>query len=512
MSKEQERTIVTALHSQLEKFKGDLLVVGLFKEVTRVPAELAGIDEAAGGVIGNLLRLGDFCGNLNETALLYASVRSNCRRIMLIGLGERGKFDLGVLRQAAGTAARSAERLGAGRICMGLHLTAGELFDAAMVGQAITEGAVAGRYTYQDYLPVKKENGKQVSTMRMTLVEPKASLARKLNHGCKIGTPQARGQNQARAIANQPGNQINPPSLAREAKRLARQFGLNCKVFDDRKLEQMGMNALLAVGAGSAGKARLIMLEHKGRRPGKRKNGGPQVVIVGKAITFDSGGLSIKPSSNMEAMKFDKSGGCAVLGVMAAVSALKLSLHVVGLIPAAENLPSHSSYRPGDIVRTYSGKTVEVQNTDAEGRLILSDALAYAVKMKPGAIVDIATLTGGCAIALGEHHAGLFGNNEKLLGKLLKASELSYERLWRMPSGPEYLEQMRSKIADLKNVGGRDGSPCTAAAFLGEFVGDVPWAHIDIAAVADTDKEKPYRAVGATGFGVRLIMEFLRAY
>ena len=272
----------------------------------------------------------------------------------------------------------------------------------------------------------------------------------------------------------------------------------------------MGMKAILAVGGGSANKPRLIMLEHKGAGAARGAKAAPDVVIVGKAITFDSGGISIKPSQNMETMKYDKSGGCAVLGIMTAVAQAKLPLHVVGLIPAAENLPSHTSYRPGDIVQTYSGKTVEVQNTDAEGRMILCDALTYAAKMKPKAIIDIATLTGACVVALGSHHAGLFGNNMALLKQIEKAAATSGEHLWQLPSGPEYLEQMRSKIADLKNVDGRGGGSCTAAAFLGEFIGDVPWAHIDIAGVADTTEEKPYRGSGATGFAVRLMMEYLR--
>ena len=347
--------------------------------------------------------------------------------------------------------------------------------------------------------------------MRAAIVEPNTSPANKLNRGRRIGTILAEGQNQARMVANKPGNEINPPTLARQAQKLARQFGLKCKVFDDRKLADMKMNAILAVGSGSATKPRLIMLEHPGRKGRKKAQAAPDVIVIGKAVTFDSGGISLKPSLNMEAMKFDKCGGCAVLGIMTAVAALKLPQRVLGLIPAVENKPSHTSYRPGDIIRTYSGKTVEVQNTDAEGRMILCDALAYAARMKPGAIIDMATLTGACVVALGHHHAGLFTNNDALKRKIEKAAQLSSEQVWHMPSGDDYLELMKSKVADLKNIGGRAGGSCTAAAFLGEFAGDVPWAHIDIAGMADTNQEKPYRSIGATGFAVRLVLEYLRS-
>ena len=506
MPKAAPKTTVTAMQSPFHRVTADMLVLGLFEGTRTLPRDFAVLDASVEHGTRRLLRLGDFTGKANQATVLYPTGKTPCRRIMLIGLGSKKSFDINTLRQAAGTAARTADTLGTARIALALHTLVPDKFDTELIGQAIAEGAIVGRYRYQDYLSADDKT-RRTTTLRVTIVDPRATSARRLGLGCKVGTALANAQNRTRMVANMPGNEINPPSLARAAQRLAREFGLKCNVFNDNKLRDMKMNAILAVGSGSASKPRLIMLEHRPRG----RSTGPAVVVVGKAITFDSGGISIKPSANMETMKFDKSGGCNVLGILTAAAALNLKHHIVGLIPAAENLPSHSSYRPGDIIRTYSGKTVEVQNTDAEGRMILSDALTYAARLKPHAIIDMATLTGACVIALGEHHAGLFGNNDSLQRSLRKAADRSGEPIWAMPSGAEYLEQMRSKIADLKNIGDRSGGACTAAAFLGEFVNDIPWAHIDIAAVADTTKEKPYRGSGATGFGVRLVLEYLRS-
>jgi leucyl aminopeptidase len=300
---------------------------------------------------------------------------------------------------------------------------------------------------------------------------------------------------------------INPPALAGEAKKIARRIGgLTCTVFDKGQLVRKKMGGILAVGAGSKSEPRLLVLKYNGA--GKTKNK-PAVALVGKAITFDSGGISIKPAQNMEAMKLDKSGGIAVLATLVAAAKLKLPINLYGLIPAAENLPSGTSYRPGDIVTTYSGKTVEVQNTDAEGRMILCDALHYAVEQKCETIVDIATLTGSCVVALGQYKAGLFGNDENLIEQLRKASEQSGENIWYMPSGDEYAKEMKSKIADLKNVGSKWGGACTAAAFLKQFIGKAKWAHLDIAGVDIFEDATAYSAEGASGFGVRLLITFL---
>jgi len=299
---------------------------------------------------------------------------------------------------------------------------------------------------------------------------------------------------------------MNPAELAAAARKVASHTAqLTCTVFDEKQLKQKKMGGILAVGSGSVNKPRLIVLKYA---PAGRKSIAT-VGLVGKAITFDSGGISIKPAAHMQDMKMDMSGGAAVLGTMKAAAELKLGLIVYGIIPAAENLPSGTSYRPGDIVTTYSGKTVEVRNTDAEGRMILCDGLHYAVQQKCEAIVDIATLTGACKVALGRYQAGLMGNDAALINQLRAASSASGEKVWPMPSGDEYLEEMKSKIADLKNTGSKWGGACTGAAFLGQFVGDVKWAHVDMAGVDIFEGDKKPGGVGSTGFGVRLLTTYL---
>ncbi len=507
MGKKTKQTAVTVANVSAGEYKSELLILGLFSGTKKLPAGYEDIDKAVGGVLSELVELGDFSGKANETILLYPKSIKNVKRILIVGLGDREKFDLNILRQAAGTAVRVAERIGAEKCSLALHVLAGDEFAYDEIGQAIAEGAIVGRYAFKDYVSQSDDKDKKdISNMTITITESSLRVAKELKKGCSVGVIIGESQNQTRMIANKPGNEINPATLAKEAEKLARKWGLKCRVFDEKALAKLKMNAILAVGSGSVNRPRLIMLEHIGNKNKKT----PDIAVVGKAITFDSGGICLKPSSGMEAMKFDKSGGCAVLGIMEAVARLKLKLNVIGLIPSAENMPSQTSYRPGDIIRTYSGKTVEVQNTDAEGRMILSDALNYVAKMKPRAIIDMATLTGACVIALGTHHAGLFSNDDELAELLIGAGRRSGEKLWRLPCGEEYLEQMKSKVADLKNIGGREGGPCTAAAFLGEFVEGLPWAHIDIAGMADTNEEKPYRNIGATGFPVRMILEYLR--
>ncbi|MBW8000427.1 MAG: leucyl aminopeptidase [Planctomycetes bacterium] len=487
-----------------DKCKTDLLCVALFSKAKTLEKTCERLDKKLGGAIAKLIKLGDFKGSEGEIAVLYGNNKISAKRVMLVGLGEKKKVTLDTLRSAASKAASKAVALKAATLSLALHSAVGDKFDNEALAQAIAEGVCIGGYRYDEYI-TESENGR-LGSLKVELIDSNLAKLEKLSKGIKNGSVVGKAQSYARTIANRPGNVITPASLAAEARKLAsRTKGLSCSVFDKKKLTAKGMGGILAVGSGSKNEPRLIVLKYSPNGAAK----GPVVGLVGKAVTFDSGGISIKPSANMDQMKFDKSGGIAVLGAMKAIAELGLKVRVYGIIPAAENMPSGTSYRPGDIVTTYSGKTVEIQNTDAEGRMILCDALHYAVKQKCDMIIDIATLTGSCVVALGKYSAGVMGNNDGLISKIEQAAKDSGEKVWHLPSGGDYLEEMKSKIADLKNIGSRWGGACTAASFLGEFVGKTKWAHIDMAGV-EMFVESKQGGVGSSGYGVRLLTSLVQ--
>jgi leucyl aminopeptidase len=495
---------VKACKADVLKAKTDLLAVGVFSDSGKPSRLCASIDEKLEGAIGKVRELGDFKGKVKSSTVLYSYGKLGAERVLLVGLGEKKKVTADVIRKASGLAASKAVSVKARTAVFSLHQDIGGKIDPARLGQAITEGVYYGSYRYDEFV-TEDEDGRLKSLkvqIADTDVKRIAGLCRGVSVGSIIGKAQAFG----RTVANRPGNIVNPPALGDIARKMARKTAnLSCTVLDDKQLKAKKMGGILAVGGGSASKPRLIVLKYT--PAGKRVTA--TIGLVGKAITFDSGGISIKPSSGMDEMKLDKSGGIAVLAAMQAIAELKPAVCVYGIIPAAENLPSGTSYRPGDIITTYSGKTVEVQNTDAEGRMILCDGLAYAAEQKCETIVDIATLTGACKVALGQHKAALMGNDDGLIKQLQAASAESGEEVWHMPSGEEYLEEMKSKIADLKNIGSRWGGACTAAAFLGQFTGKAKWAHVDMASVDIFSADKGAGGVGATGFGVRLLTSFV---
>jgi leucyl aminopeptidase len=492
--------------ADLTRCKTDVLVVGCFSDGKKREKSVQALDEKLDGAIARLVKLGDFSGKPGTNAVVYGNDAIAARRVMLVGLGEQKEATLDTLRKAAANAATKAVALKAKTMALALHRAWGGKLDAAAMGRAMAEGAYFGSYRYDEFV-TQGENGRP-EALEVAIVDPEAKQVKALGRGVCDGAVIGQAQSFARTIANRPANVINPPTLANTAREMVRGHkGLTCTIFDETQLKANKMGGILAVGAGSKSAPRLIILKYTpSRQPAK---GSPKVALVGKAVTFDSGGISIKPSANMDQMKLDKSGGIAVLATMKAVAELALPVNVWGLIPSAENLPSGTSYRPGDIVTTYSGKTVEVLNTDAEGRMILCDALAYAVKQKRDTVIDVATLTGAVMVALGHHHAGLMSNNDGLVKQLQAASEDSGEKVWHMPCGEEYAEEMKSKIADLKNIGGRWGGACTAAAFLQQFVGETTWAHLDIAGMDIFQKATEYAAPGSTGFGVRLLTTYL---
>ncbi|MFC1634609.1 leucyl aminopeptidase [Planctomycetota bacterium] len=488
------------------RYKTDMLAVGLFSDVKGLDKLNKELDGKLNGAINRLIEIGDFKAKEGSSAVVYGNDKIGAKRILLIGLGEKKKATLDTLRKAAAHAAKKSVETKAETVGLVLHKAFGGRLDASMMGQACAEGTYSGSYRYDEFI-TESENGR-LDSLKVDLVDPDSGKLQKLKKGLAKGTAIGKAQSFARTLGNRPANVVTPATLAAVAKDLARgSKTLSCTVFDEKQMKAKGMGGVLGVGSGSKNEPRFIILKHT--PTGKAASTRPTVALVGKAITFDSGGISIKPSANMEEMKFDKCGGLAVLGTMKAVAELGLPLNVLGIVPSAENMPSGTSYRPGDIINTFSGKTVEVQNTDAEGRMILCDGLHYAVKQKCDVIIDIATLTGACVVALGKYMAGLMGNDDGLTKQLQKASEDCGEKVWPMPSGDEYAKEMKSKIADLKNVSGRWGGACTAAAFLGQFVGDTTWAHLDMAGVWSFDKATEYTAEGASGYGVRLLTTYL---
>jgi leucyl aminopeptidase len=490
-------------HQTILSCKTDVLAVGLFSGSHGLDPVLAPLDKRLSGALSRLKRLGDFKAEVGTSVVVYGNEKIPATRVLVVGLGDPNKIELETLRKAAIAAASRAVSLKAQRLSLSLHRGLPRRLDLAEVGKVLAEGACFGSYRYDEYVTGQD----RPTQIKIELIENSPRKARSLERGFSTGTVIGQACNWARTLANRPGNVIHPAELAAMARQVSRNSRhLTCTVFDERQLATLGMGGILAVGSGSTHKPRLIALRHT-RRPGIGRR--PSIALVGKAITFDSGGVSIKPSADMDQMKLDKSGGVAVIATLKAIDELGLDLNVLGLIPAAENLPSGTSYRPGDILTTYSGKTVEVLNTDAEGRLILCDALAYAVQQGCNVLVDIATLTGACMVALGKVMAGLMGNDEQLLSQIQQAAQQSGEKVWTLPCGEEYADEMKSKIADLKNTGGKWGGACTAAAFLRQFVGDTKWAHLDIAGVDVLQSPSDSGAPGASGFGVRLLTTFL---
>lgn len=472
----------------------------------RLPARATALDRGLGGALELAVRSGDFRGRRGDTQLVYGRGKGGPRRVLLLGIGEEAKLDAEALRQAAGRALGAAASRGARSVAIALATS--RRVPAGPAARALAEGAVLASYRSDAWRTRRDDDKPPVA--RTTLVVERAADLSGAREAAEVGVVLAESQNVARRLSNEPPNHLTPEALAREARKVAREVGLACRVLDVAEMRRRKMGALLGVGQGSQHPPRLVVLEHKPKRGRTR----PTVCLVGKGITFDSGGISIKPASGMHEMKHDMSGAATVVGVLRAAALLDLPIHLVGVLAAAENLPGGEAYRPGDVLTSMSGLTIEIQNTDAEGRLVLCDALHYArTTFEPAAMIDLATLTGACVVALGSCSAGLFGSHEGLVDALRRAGDATDERAWPMPLFDEHREQMKSQVADLKNVSGsRDAGASTAAAFLSRFVGDTPWAHLDIAGTAYTSKPGPFQPYGATGFGVRLLVQLLQEW
>jgi leucyl aminopeptidase len=500
---------VRVKQGRIEREPAEVLVLSHFEDEVGLSGEAAAIDRALHGALCNLLKSGEFQGKSNQTVLLHTQGKLPAKRVLLVGLGKRKEARLDTVRQAMGTAVKRIRQAGAGSFFTPLH--GGTLPRTAVLelAQAMTEGAILGGYQFTVYRSNSSEEPKDVDTM--TVIEPRTDTARAVKEGVRRGVASAEATMFVRDLCNHPSNIMTPTRIAHEAKAIARERGVRVKILEQREVAKLGMGAFLGVARGSHELPKFIILEYQGQRGSVRGNGrrGKPIVLVGKTITFDTGGISLKPAENMEQMKADMTGGAEVLATIRAASRLRLPLHVIGLLPATENMPGGRAIKPGDILKTLSGQTVEVQNTDAEGRLILADGLNYATRYKPAAIVDVATLTGACMVALGQFAVGMLGNNDDLKQRIQQAGLKAGERVWEMPLWDEYFEQLKSDVADMRNIGGRGGGMITAALFLSKFVGNYPWVHLDIASTDWSERERAYISKGPTGIGTRLLIQFL---
>ncbi len=494
---------IHALTQGVYEAKSDVFIVGAVSSTEGkgllLTTSAKEVDTQLAGSISESSSLGEFKGHLGELLTVYSLGRLATRRVIVVGLGPQNRVDSQSIRRASAIAARHAQSTGAQRIIIALQGNGS--VETAQTIQAEVEGALLGLYNFRSYQSDTK-NSTQVNQIQIV---SEGATTSECDAAIHKGQILAEATNFARDLVNEPPNVLTPGELANRAKIMAANFGLECEIFEKSKIAELGMGGLLAVSKGSAEPPQFIILRYRGAG----KQGEKGLALVGKGITFDTGGISLKPADRMDAMKGDMGGAAAVIGAMQAIAALKPAVNVTALVPTCENRPSDTSYLPGDILRILNGKTIEIVNTDAEGRLILADALSYAVKEQLSPIIDLATLTGGIVVALGSINTGLFSNNEQLTSEIIAAGKLAGEKYWPMPMDDEYKELISSDIADIKQTGARGGSAITAAKILENFVSDTSWAHLDIAGTSYVDSKTPYQEKGATGVGVRTLAELI---
>ena len=474
----------------------DALVIGVFEgEESGRSGIVQMADEALDGALRRLIDLGDFEGKHKQTAILYTKDAITAPRLAVVGMGKSDEFDAEKAREAAGEIACQLRDLGVKTIAIPTPSDA----PPEMI-QAATEGSLLALYQFNQHKTEGLDDVKELDAITF-LVSDEDGIST-LEAAVALGSAIARGTMLARDLSNQPGNKLTPTILAEKAQEVADGTGLTCEIFDLAKLKEKGFGTLIAVAQGSQEEPRFITLEYI--PDGEKRE---TVVFVGKGITFDSGGISLKPGKGMEEMKHDMSGAAAVLGAMQVIGNIKPNLHVVGLIAASENMPSGTAIKPGDVVTSFSGKTVEIINTDAEGRLVLADALGYAGRYEPQAVIDLATLTGAVIVALGNFTAGMMGTDQDVMNRLQAAGEKTHERVWQLPLWDDYDEQIKSDTADAKNIGDGTAGTIAGAVFLKKFAEGYPWVHLDIAGTAWDMKGSSYVPKTASGFGVRLLVQ-----
>jgi leucyl aminopeptidase len=475
----------------------DAIVVNLFESVTVPGGATGAVNRAMDGAISKLISAGDIRGKSGELTLIHSFGRMPAPRVIVAGLGKSSDFSLDRIRDLSANVARYLRGQRLKNVATIAHGAGTGGLDPEACAQAVAEGSVLGLYRF---LRHKKPSEDEGELETLTILERDSARLAGMRRGAERGVILAEAANVCRDMANEPANYLTPRDMAERAQQVAQETGLECEVFGPDWLREKGMGGILGVAAGSVEEPRFIVLRYRGAGADK------PLALIGKGITFDTGGISIKPAENMAEMKGDMAGGASVIAAMAAIGRLKPRINVLGVVPAAENMPSGSAIKPGDVLRTMAGKTIEVVNTDAEGRLVLSDALTYARQEGAAALVDIATLTGAISTALGNVAMGAMTNDAALLDKLRRAAAAAGEKVWEMPMFDEYKELIQSDVADMKNSGGRLAGSISAAFLLKEFAEDTPWVHLDIAGVDTYEREKGVFVKGASGIPVRTLV------
>lgn len=475
------------------------IVVNLFEGVTSPGGATGTVDRSLDGVISRLIADGEIKGKKGESTVVHTLGKIAPDRVLVVGLGKDSEFTADTIRSVTAESCRRLRKLGVKSVATIAHGAGIGGIDPRTSAQALVEGAILGLYRFDRH---KASSNNRLDVDELTIVESDSAKVASMEGGVADGTVVAEAVNFCRDMVNEPANHMTPTRMAEMALDASKAGGLELDVLERKQMEEMGMGVLLGVAQGSVEPPKMIVLRYKG----DPSNESDVLCLLGKGITFDSGGLNLKPTSGIGHMKRDMAGGASVIGAMQAIGKLKPKINVTGIVPATENMPSGSAQRPGDVVRAMNGKTIEIDNTDAEGRLVLADAAAYAVSLGVTRIVDMATLTGAIVTALGNICTGAFGNDQTFTGQVLEAGDRSGEKTWQLPMYEEYKEQYRSDVADIKNTGGRPAGATTGAMIIGEFVDNVPWVHLDIAGTSGTDKTRSYNPKGATGVPVRTLI------
>ena len=496
---------VTAVRGDITTSDADAIVVNLFQGVTSLGGGTGAVDQALDGAITSLIADGEISGKQGETALIHTFGKLPTKRVVVVGLGRRERFNMETVREVSGSVGRYLRRIGVKRAATLAHGAGIGGLDPTVSAQAMAEGTILGLYSFDQYR-AKQEDESRHEVEEVAIVEREPERLAAIEAGIAKGRLLAESVAIARNLVNEPANVVNPAKMAEVATEMARSKGLEVTVLGLEDMMEHSMGAMLAVTQGSANEPKLIILEHRGDPDHPANN----VALVGKGITFDSGGISIKPAASMWEMKGDMSGGASVIGAMHAIAEIAPKINVFGVIPAVENMPSGTAQRPGDIIRAMNGKTIEVDNTDAEGRLVLADAITYVTQvMGAKRVVDIATLTGAIVVALGHVTTGVIGTSQAMVDAVLDASKVTGEKMWQLPMFDEYKRQNRSDYADVKNTGGRPAGSITAAFFISEFTTGVQWAHLDIAGTFMSDRVRGQYVKGATGVPTRTLVQLV---